>query len=137
MRPKQKHRENCCHSLKGRLCFLFFFFFFSFSPLFLISCGCPHVSCIYFIHLFLHLGFFDCFSPLYPKMITRVLLRCDSLGCIIFASTGNANVVFTSQSIIPEKGDLFGSAYIVELGHYPIHWAEYGWLFLDQISIPI
>lgn len=126
-----------CHSLKSRFCFLFFFFFFSFSPLFLISCGCPQVSCIYFIHLFLHLGFLDCFSPLYPKMITQVLPCCGNLVCIIFATAGSANVIFTSKSIILERGDLFGSAYIVELGHYLIHWAEYRWIFLDQISTPI
>ena len=53
MRPKQKHRENCCHSLKGRLCFLFFFLlllFFSSIPHLLWMSAC-------FLHLF--------YSPLF------------------------------------------------------------------------
>ena len=54
-------------------------------------------------------------------MITQVLPCCGNLGCIIFATAGSANVIFTSKSIILESGDLFGSAYIVELGHYHIH----------------
>lgn len=124
-----------CHSLKSKFCLLMDFLFFSptshllgMSSLFLASIS---------FSSFLRLGSLGCSSHSYPIIITPVSSTAWQLRMCYFCHYWNLeNFICISCSIISETGDLFGSACIVDPGHNPIPWPEYGSIFLNQVSTP-
>lgn len=70
-------------------------------------------------------------------MIPRALTQHDILGRVVLATAGKGQIfICIFWLIIFERGDLFGSAYVAALGPNPVHWSEYGSVFLDQVSTP-
>lgn len=122
---------------------LAFFFFFPLSlsvslPYFSFLVDTKLISCLNFIFLFLAfrlpwlpLSFTSCSDYLGSSTLWQLRVH-------YFATTRNWQILsaFYSELFVSERGNLFGYAYIVEPGHNPIHWSEFGSIFLDQVPTP-